>query len=117
MTEADALFWGLFGLLGFAFALAVQMRFFTALTLRRAAVAFEGDPMTDPWDARPALAKASGLSSASDDLRTLRAVQKLREDYARPLAHLRLARRASLVLPLMILALVAVRRFSTGGVI
>ncbi len=110
------IFWILLGGLGFAFALAVQMRMMIALVLRRALKAWRSD-FEDRVKANQAVILAAGpASAASADLEPALqdAQQHLRDTYPNPLAHLRTARRYSLVTPALLLALVIAGRTVLG---
>lgn len=108
------LFWAAFAALGFAFALAVQMRVITAHVLRKALEAH--DPALEPAQAGAAVVHAAngGAPAGAGDW-LMSASAHLIETYPKPLSHLRIARRASLVMPVAILVLVAARRVLNGG--
>jgi len=110
-------FWILLGGLGFAFALAVQMRMMIALVLRRALKAWNED-LTDRAKANSAviLAAAPGpFTAESDDEPGIRAAaEHLRSTYPNPLSHLRTARRYSLVTPVLLLVLLVAGRAVLG---
>lgn len=102
-----ALFWILFGLAVFALLLAIQMRMIISVALRRALAAhFGGLPADMPY--RLAMVEATAPSPASEAARHLVAT------YPIPLSHLRLARRACLIAPVMILLILAAGRFIFG---
>lgn len=102
-----ALFWILLGLAVFALLLAIQMRMIISVALRRALAAHFGGLHTDtPY--RLAVVEATAPSPASEAARHLAAT------YPAPLSHLRLARRACLIAPLLILPILAAGRFSLG---
>ena len=109
------LFWLLFGVLGFAFALAVQMRIVTALVLRRALGAWR-EVFLDRQKANRAVILAAGATPLADNLEPdmPEAVAHLRETYSSALGHLRTARRYSIVTPVLLLALVAIGRTILG---
>lgn len=109
--DKTVLFWILFGGLGFAFALAVQMRVVTALVLRRALGAWR-EAFVDRQRANRAVVLAASSAPLPDGLEseTNEAVTHLRGTYASALGHLRMARRYSIVLPILLLGLVAVGR-------
>ncbi|MEE2929815.1 MAG: hypothetical protein VX599_03790 [Pseudomonadota bacterium] len=113
--DKTVLFWILFGVLGFAFALAVQMRIVTALVLRRALGAWR-EGFADRAKANRAVILAAGATPLTGDLETemTEAVTHLRETYASALGHLRTARRYSIVAPVLLLALVAIGRTILG---
>ncbi len=108
-------FWILLGGLGFAFALAVQMRMIIALVLRRALKSWNED-FEDRAKANSVvmLAAASGELTPSIEPEIQAAAAHLRETYPNPLAHLRTARRFSLVTPVLLLALLAAGRTVLG---
>jgi hypothetical protein len=102
-----ALFWILLGLAVFAFLLAIQMRMIISIALRRALAAhFGGLPTDTPY--RLAVVEATAPSPASEPARHLATT------YPTPLSHLRLARRACFIVPLLILPILAAGRFSLG---
>ncbi|MHA7899256.1 MAG: hypothetical protein ACX94B_05280 [Henriciella sp.] len=109
------IFWILFGVLGFAFALAVQMRMMIALVLRRALKAWRAS-FEDRGKANRAVVLAAGTAPLSSELEgdLGEAVAHLRETYPKPLGHLRTARRYSLVTPVLLLALLALGRTVLG---
>ena len=113
--DKTVLFWILFGILGFAFALAVQMRVVTALVLRRALGAWR-DGFTDRETANQAVILAAGATPLADDLEPemTEAVEHLQTTYASALGHLRTARRYSIVAPVLLLGLVAIGRIVLG---
>lgn len=106
--EKIVLFWIVFGVLGFAFALGVQMRVMIALVLRRALMAREAG--LDEGKANAAIIEAA---AADGDALGQRAAH-LVEVYPQPLRHLRLARRVSIITPVMLLMLLLVGRFGIG---
>jgi len=102
-----ALFWILLGLAVFAFLLAVQMRMIISVALRRALAAqFGGLPTDTPY--RLAVVEATTPAPASE------AARHLADTYPNPLSHLRLARRACLIAPLLILLVLAAGRLVLG---
>ena len=107
-------FWLVFGMLGFAFALAVQMRVMTALVLRRALLARDQDLSQADAGAAVRFA-ASPKVGEVHPAPTLTRARYLIDTYPRPLAHLRLARRWSVLAPVLLLALLLVRRILDGG--
>lgn len=108
-------FWILIGGLGFAFALAVQMRVLIALVLRRALKAWR-DVFEDREKANRAVRLAAGASPLTSEADTdlTEAAAHLRATYPKPLSHLRTARRYSVVTPVLLLALVAIGRTGLG---
>lgn len=104
------LFWILFGGLAFAFALAVQMRVMIAVVLRRALMARENTLTRE--EANAAVIAAAGVQSlerAADQC-----ALHLRETYPNPLRHLRRARRASMIAPVLLLVILLIGRFGLG---
>lgn len=92
------------GLLAFIAALAVQMRIMVALVLRRALAAWNG-LYVDRVRANEAVVGAASdtFDPAAADGEIVAAVKYLRAEYPLPLAHLKLARRASVFVPLGLL--------------
>lgn len=102
------LFWTLFVILAFTIALALQMRVLVSLVLRRALAAkFGGDPGMPAYRAAIGMPR-TGIADSPER-------RHLMEVYPRALAHLSLARRASVAAPLLLLALVVARRLAQGG--
>lgn len=101
------LFWALVILLAFAIALAAQMRMMISLVLRKAlADKFGGYPIDPAYRAEiMAARKFSPQTEYGHYLET---------EYPRPLSHLALARRVSLLAPLLLLAVVLAGRFTLG---
>ena len=99
-----ALAWTLLTLTGFAFALSVQMRVMIAISLRRALAAKFGGEGRDP--AYHHAVQTAGRQLAATDL-----VRHLEAIYPVPLEHLSLARRASLILPFVLLGIAVMGRF------
>ena len=108
------LFWILLGSVGFAFALAVQMRMMIALVLRRALKAWR--PVFEDRElANQAVILAAGVeASVQEDGDIADAAKHLRETYPNPLNHLRTARRYSVVTPVLLIGLLAIGRFALG---
>lgn len=104
------LFWILFGGIAFAFALAVQMRVMIAIVLRRALMARETELGRADANAAIMLAAGGKDDRAAQDPRVLHLV----ESYPNPLHHLRRARRASIITPVLLFALVLIGRFGIG---
>ncbi len=100
--------WILLTLAAFALLLAMQMRLLIALSLRRALAAQFGGDARDP--AYHAAIQSAGRQLADTDL-----VRHLEAIYPLPLQHLSLARKASLVLPLVMLAVTALARLGVFG--
>ncbi|MEM9938401.1 MAG: hypothetical protein AAF768_06105 [Pseudomonadota bacterium] len=113
--EKVVLFWIVFVVIAFAFALAVQMRMMIAIVLRRALKAWKPE-LEDQVLANGAViaAASSNQVRVEDEPLQQTATAHLIETYPQPLRHLRLARRVSVITPVMILALLLVGRFSLG---
>lgn len=113
--DKTVLFWVVIGVLGFAFALAVQMRVITALVLRRALRAWNTE-LEDRVKANTAVVWAAGAKPLPDDAKPwLQSAQAhLQETYPNPLAHLRTARRYSVILPVLLVGVLALGRFALG---
>ena len=113
--DKTVLFWVLVGGLGFAFALALQMRVITALVLRRALKAWR-DEFADRVAANEAVVVAASKAPMPEALApaSREAAQHLRDTYPNPLAHLRTARRYSTVLPVLLTGVVALGRLVWG---
>ena len=110
------LFWILLGGVGFAFALAVQMRMMIALVLRRALKTWNAD-FEDRLQANQAvmLAAASGPVSEPLEPPMSAAVEHLRATYPNPIRHLQTARRYSVVTPIILLVLLGLGRTVLGA--
>jgi len=106
--DKTVLFWVLIGGLGFAFALAIQMRVITALVLRRALKAWRAE-FADRAKANAVVVAAAGAETTEDD-----AIIYMRKTYPSPLAHLRTARRYSVILPVLLLGVLALGRLVWG---
>ncbi|MDJ0922391.1 MAG: hypothetical protein QNI84_14780 [Henriciella sp.] len=113
--ETALVFWILLGVIAFAFALAVQMRVVIALVLRRALKAWKPE-FDDRVLANDAVIAAAGQSQSQSGAEPVQqsAAAHLIETYPNPLRHLRLARRVSLVAPVMLIVLLALGRFRLG---
>ena len=113
--DKTVLFWILVGGLGFAFALALQMRVITALVLRRALKAWR-DEFADRVSANAAVIAAANKAPMPDALAPAarEAAQHLRDTYPNPLAHLRMARRYSTILPVLLIGVLALGRLVWG---
>jgi len=113
--DKTVLFWIVLGGLGFAFALAVQMRVVVALVLRRALNAWR-PVFADRVNANQAvvLAAAAGAVPGDTDAAMCDAVDHLRATYPMPLEHLRKARRYSVILPFLLLGLLGLGRVVLG---
>lgn len=113
--DKTVLYWILCGGVGFAFVLAVQMRVMVALVLRRALRDWRPD-FEDRNLANGAVMLAASRGDLVDiDPSSLRiAAEHLRSTYPLPLGHLRKARRYSVILPVILLALIAMGRLALG---
>lgn len=113
--DKTVLFWIVLGGLGFAFALAVQMRVVVALVLRRALMAWQ-PAFEDRVKANEAvvLAAATTPVPSDTDAEVAAAAAHLRETYSMPLGHLRTARRYSVILPVLLLAVLGLGRVALG---
>ena len=111
---AIIIFWTLIVLAAFAFALAVQMRVMIGILLRKALMA--RDAALDAGQANAAISWAAGQADLPDEAEPWlnEQVDVLRADYAKPLSHLRIARRWCLIAPVLVLLLVALGRFRLG---
>lgn len=107
MIAKIILFWSLLALSGFAFALAVQMRVLVGVVLRRALAAEFGGESASPAY-RKAVVEAVGSAPQSKE------AQHLYETYPRPLSHMRLARRVSVLAPPVIALILLAGRFALG---
>jgi len=108
------IYWTLVVLAVFAFALAVQMRVMIGTVLRQALVARA--PEIDAGQANAAISWAAGRVDVPSDAEDWLSpqVSHLREEYPRPLGHLRIARRWCVVGPMLVVLLVAIGRFRLG---
>lgn len=106
--DKTLLFWILVGGLGFAFALAVQMRVITALVLRRALKDWRGE-FADRETANAVVVAAASQAPAENE-----AVAYMQETYPSPLAHLRTARRYCVILPVLLIGVLALGRLVWG---
>ncbi|MEM7330052.1 MAG: hypothetical protein AAF437_15020 [Pseudomonadota bacterium] len=113
--DKTVVFWILFGGVGFAFALAVQMRVMVALVLRRALKAWQPE-LEDRLKANSVVIAAAnrGPLAADSEAWLSDAVTYLRDHYPLPLGHLRMARRYSVILPVILILLIALGRFGLG---
>lgn len=114
MTKT-VLFWVLLGGVGFAFALAVQMRMMIALVLRRALKAWNGE-FEDRATANSVVMIAAAPGELDGDVQPNQrdAAEHLRATYPNPLSHLRTARRYSLVTPILLFMLLVAGRTVLG---
>lgn len=106
--DKTLLFWILVGGLSFAFALAVQMRVITALVLRRALKAWR-EEFADRVKANAVVVAAASGAPAETE-----AVAYMQDTYPSPLAHLRTARRYSVILPVLLVGVLALGRLVLG---
>ena len=115
--DKTVLFWILFGLLGFAFALAVQMRVMVALVLRRALKAWR-PVFEDRVKANQVVILAAGADPWPDETESdlVAGAQHLRDTYPLPLGHLHKARRYSVIAPVLLVILLALGRVVWGVV-
>lgn len=113
--DKTVIFWILFGLIGFGFALALQMRVVVALALRRALKAWRGD-LQDRLKANQVVVWAAGSKPLPDATEPWlsEAVAYLRATFPMPLNHLKIARRFSVILPALLIVLIAMGRFGLG---
>ncbi|MEM1146544.1 MAG: hypothetical protein AAGA72_04740 [Pseudomonadota bacterium] len=110
--DKTVLFWGLIGVLGFAFVLAVQMRVMIALVLRRWLKATRGPVFDQNQLSNRTVMLAARQAPVPESAEPLvkDAVTEMRKMYPSPLAHLRLARRISIFAPGLILMVIAFGR-------
>lgn len=101
-------FWIVFGLLAFAFALAVQMRVMIVLVLRRALLAWK--PALTPQEAQTAILEAARPGQVSES------GEYVRGTFAAQVAQLKLARRVSFFLPPVIAVWLIVGRVGLGAI-
>ena len=112
--EKELVFWILCGAVGFAFALAVQMRIVTALVLRRALLAWN-PAFEDRTLANAAVKQAAApIPTAADGSDLATGAAHLQATYPNPLQHLRTARRFSLITPVLLLLLIGLGRTVLG---
>lgn len=113
--DKSVLFWILFGALGFAFALAVQMRVLIALVLRRALKAWNAD-LDNREKANLVVVQAAARTSDTVEQEPWlqKSVAHLRETYPAPLKQIQIARRFSVLIPVLMIAYLAIGRFSLG---
>ena len=96
------IFWITFGVLGFAFALAVQMRVIIGVIVARALRA--RDESLDIPTSRLAMVKAGNGDTGED------AVDHIHATYPAQVRQLRLARKVSTVIPFLILGVLIIGR-------
>lgn len=113
--DKTVLFWILFGLLAFGFALAVQMRVVVAMVLRRALKAWRVD-MEDRIKANAVVVQAANNAPMPETAEPWLsdAAAYLQATYPMPLKHLRTARRYSVILPVLLIVLIVIGRFGLG---
>ncbi|MFN4224899.1 MAG: hypothetical protein ACK4HR_01180 [Hyphomonas sp.] len=102
-------FWILLATVAFAILLAAQMRMLLSIALRRALAARFGGKPTDS-------AYRSAIYLAGRDEPDIDETKYLHTEFPRPLAHLTLARRVSLVAPALLLGVFLLGRFGLGVV-
>lgn len=102
-------FWTLLAAVAFAILLAAQMRILLSIALRRALAARFGGKHTDP-------AYRSAIYLAGRGEPDIDEAKYLYTEFPRPLAHLTLARRVSLVAPVLLLGVFLFGRFGLGAV-
>lgn len=109
------IFWIVLGGLGFAFALAVQMRMMIALVLRRALKAWRPE-FEDRIKANEAVVGAASEAAIPESAPSglSEAINHLRTTYPNPLSHLRTARRYSVVTPVLLFAVLVLGRIVLG---
>lgn len=112
--EKIVIFWILLGVLGFAFALAVQMRMMIAVVLRRALAAGRQEFVDRAKANQVVVLAAEDASESSGDIAMDDAVEHLRKTYPNPLNHLRTARRYSLITPVLLFGLLVLGRTVLG---
>ncbi len=109
--DKTVLFWILFGVIGFAFALAVQMRVVIAKVLRMSAKA--KFPETHDRDlvaiVRSTPDRAADLVSGLQPIKAY-----IQQNHGGAVRHLSIARRYSMILPVILLGVVAIGRFGLG---
>ncbi len=96
-------FWVLLGLTGFAFALAIQMRVIIGVVIARALRA--RDDSLPIADSRLAVVKAGNGETGEAEIDHIHAT------YPAQVRQLRLARRVSIVTPILIVLIIAAGRF------
>ena len=98
----------------FGLALAVQMRIFAGLALKRAARAQY--PELEDGPARFVVVHAVNGSGILDDGDTAaEAVGWIRAEYPAALRHIRLARKATAIMAVLLFAIIVAWRLTTGG--
>ena len=115
MSAGDWVFWATIVGLGFALALALQLRYFAGLALRLALG--ERLPDTGRRELGDVLETAlgSGRAPALDSAKFEAEAARLQAEYPAALAQLRWARRICLLVPFAIAVLLIARRFLSGG--
>lgn len=101
------LFWVLVAVAGFAFALAIQMRFMVALVLRKALAAKFGGFQNDTAYKQAVVDAVNGAAQTKPALH-------LKETYPNPISHMRLARRYSVLAPVALACILLAGRFILG---
>ncbi len=97
------IFWVLLGLTGFAFALALQMRLMIGVVVARALRA--RDKTLSVRDSRLAVVKAGNGETRSPE------TDHIHQTYPDQIRQLRLARKVSIVTPILIVLIIAAGRF------
>jgi len=100
--------WTVLGIAGFAFLLALQMRYLISVSLRRALAAKFGGDFREARHV--ACIRATQAGTGEDE-----GVRFLEEVYPAPLSHLRLARRVTYTAPMAISLTLAFMRFGLGA--
>ena len=100
--------WAVFGIAGFAFLLALQMRFLISVSLRRALAAKFGGDYREARHRASIRATQAGTTADEGE-------HFLAEVYPAPLSHLRLARRVTYTAPMAIFLTLAFMRFGLGA--
>lgn len=114
MSQGDLAFFIAGLMVFFVFALAVQMRILSGIALKRAARAkFE---TLDDGTARFAVANAvSGPMALEPGDEAGDAAHWLAGEYPTAIRHIRLARKVSVAMPVLLVLVAAVWRFTVGG--
>lgn len=109
----EPIFWIIFGLLAFAFALAVQMRLMIGVVLARALRARDSD-LSIAESRAAAIFAGHGHAGVKHEKGLSGAIAHLQDAYPDQLDQLRLARRVCLAAPVAIVLLIAVSRVWSG---
>ena len=114
MSQMDLAFFVVGLVVFFAFALAVQMRIFAGIALKRAAK--DRFSELDDGTARFAVVNAvNGRTDLDEGDAAGDAATWLRLEYPKALRHVRLARRGSMAMGALLLAVIIAWRVSTGA--